>query len=56
MPNSVWYSFIKRNGRDPYKIIEEMHRNFKKHKLAKDTQVVQFYDNNSGELITEYKE
>ncbi|WP_268847862.1 hypothetical protein [Flavobacterium aestivum] len=47
--NAVWYSPIQQNQRNSKSIISSMLRRFDKHKLAKITNVIQFYEN--GNLI-----
>jgi hypothetical protein len=51
--NAVWYSPIQQNKRSNESIIKSMLRRFEKHRLAKITNVVQFYEN--GNLIVTKK-
>ena len=51
--NAVWWSPINQNKRNSQRIIESMLRRFEKHALAKNTNVIQFYEN--GNLIAEKK-
>lgn len=45
--NPVWYSALKYNTTDPYKIIEKMKDRFYKHPIARETNVIQFYLNHN---------
>ena len=53
--NAVWYSPLKQNSKPERTIIEGMMRRFQQNKLFNVTNVVQFYDIASNELIAEYK-
>lgn len=44
--NVVWYSPIKQNRRRSDLIIKSMLKRFKNHDLFRNTNVVQFYENN----------
>ncbi|WP_294732854.1 hypothetical protein [uncultured Flavobacterium sp.] len=52
--NKTWYSYVKHNGHPKNKIIEGMLRRFKANPISKIAQVVQFYDNHTGNLIQKY--
>ena len=49
--NKAWYSRKNDEKKRTELIIEGMFRRFQKHKIAKTTQVLQFYDNQTGALI-----
>lgn len=52
--NPVWYSPVKQNRKPEKTIIEGMIRRFQKSKLFAITNVVQFYDTSSNELIAKF--
>lgn len=52
--NAVWYSPIKQNKKPEKTVIEGMMRRFQSHKLFLITNVVQFYDMESNELIAKF--
>lgn len=51
--NVVWWSPINQNKRSSESVIKSMLRRFEKHRLAKITNVIQFYQ--SGNLIATKK-
>jgi hypothetical protein len=51
--NAVWWSPLKQNKRKTEAIVTSMLNRFKKHPLAKITNVVQFYEN--GQLIAKQR-
>lgn len=56
MDNVVWYNFKKHNDKAKDKIIDGMKRRFlEKPELARNCQVLQFYDCVTGNLIEEHK-
>lgn len=53
--NVVWYNFLKHNNREKSNIIDGMKRRFMESKLVNTAQVLQFYDNITGNLIEEHR-
>ncbi|MFL9844713.1 hypothetical protein [Flavobacterium rhizosphaerae] len=52
--NFPWYNFLKENNKPPHEIIARMKSRFMKHAIAQETQVIQFYDNHTGQLLEEH--
>lgn len=53
--NIVWYSFVKYNKKTDNFIIMDMLGRFQQSIYFKCTQVIQFYDNQSKQLIAQQK-
>lgn len=53
--NIVWYSFVKYNKKTENFIIMDMLGRFQQSIYFKVTQVIQFYDNQTKQLIAEQK-
>ncbi|WP_272151427.1 hypothetical protein [Tenacibaculum aiptasiae] len=50
--NPVWYSFMSKNRKDVNKIIDAMIRRYQNSKYSGKTNVLDFYNNNTNQLIT----
>ena len=53
--NQVWYSRLRYQKLTNEKIIEKMITSFNRDPMKSLTNVVQFYDNQTGRLIEKYK-
>lgn len=53
--NFPWYNFLKENNKPVNEIIAGMKMRFMKHPIAQETQVLQFYDNQTGQLLEEHE-
>jgi hypothetical protein len=53
--NEVWFCYLTDNKKPVNRIISEMKNRFEKTGIYLVTNVIQFYDNYTNQLIVEYK-
>ncbi|WP_028889397.1 hypothetical protein [Tenacibaculum ovolyticum] len=53
--NPVWYNHLSKNRKKANILVNAMFRRFEQSKYAKATNVVNFYSNRTGDLVTSIK-
>jgi len=53
--NITWYNYLDENMKPVDNIIQGMKRRFEDYEAAKVTQVLQFYDNKTNEMLSEFR-